>query len=101
MRLGPYLKDWHDERRPNLYWQEMNAEIAKGVKLMPNAALVPSEGLYDVKRDKIHFATPALRKFGLRCWEVFQAVEGGCPGGIRTSSSGIKSRCADHYTTGQ
>jgi len=72
--LGPYLKDWYDARRSNIYWQEMNAEIAKGVKLMPNAAVVSSEGLYDVKRDKIHFATPALRKFGLRYWEVFRKM---------------------------
>ena len=60
-----------------MYWQEMNGEIAKGVKLMPNAAIVPSEGLYDVKRDKIHFATPALRAFGLRYWEAFQKLESG------------------------
>ena len=33
---------------------------------------------------------------------MISEMEGdGCPGGIRTSSSGIKSRCADHYTTGQ
>jgi hypothetical protein len=73
--LGPYLKDWYEERRPNMYWQEMNGEIAKGVKLLPNAAVVPSEGLYEVKKDKIHFATPALRKFGLRYWDVFKKME--------------------------
>ena len=69
--LGPYLKDWYEERRPNIYWREMNAQIAKGVALMPCSALVPSEGLYDVKKDKIHFATPALREFGLRYWRVY------------------------------
>ena len=73
--LGPYLKDWHEARRPNMYWQEMNAEIAKGVKLLPCAAVVPSEGLYDVKRDKIHFATPALRAFGLRYWDVYRKMQ--------------------------
>ena len=73
--LGPYLKDWYEERRPNIYWREMNAEIAKGVELLPNAAIVSSEGLYEVKKDKIHFATPALRKFGVRYWEVFKKME--------------------------
>ena len=75
--LGPYLKDWYEERRPNMYWREMNAEIAKGVALMPCAALVSAEGLYEVKRDKIHFATPALRRFGLRYWEAYRKMEGG------------------------
>ena len=74
--LGPYLKDWYEERRPNMYWREMNAEIAKGVRLMPNAALVPSEGLYDVMGDKIHFATPALRRFGLRYWDALRKMSG-------------------------
>ena len=73
--LGPYLKDWYEKRRPNMYWQEMNAEIAKGVRLLPCAAVVPSEGLYDVKRDKIHFATPALRAFGLRYWDVYREMQ--------------------------
>ena len=73
--LGPYLKDWYEERRPDMFWQEMNAEIAKGVALMPCAAVVPSEGLYDVKRDKIHFETPALRAFGLRYWDVYRKLE--------------------------
>lgn len=73
--LGPYLKDWYEERRPNIFWREMNGEIAKGVKLLPDAALVPSEGLYEVKKDKIHFATPALRKFGERYWDVFRKME--------------------------
>lgn len=73
--LGPYLKDWYEERRPNIYWQEMNKEIAKGVKLLPNAAVVSSEGLYEVKKDKIHFDTPALRKFGLRYWDVYRGLK--------------------------
>lgn len=72
--LGPYLKDWYEERRPNIYWQEMNAEIAKGVALLPQAGLVPSEGLYDVKRDKIHFETPSLRCFGNRYYETFRKM---------------------------
>jgi hypothetical protein len=73
--LGPYLKDWYEERRPNIYWREMNGQIAKGVALMPCSALVSSEGLYDVKSDKIHFATSALREFGLRYWRVYDAQE--------------------------
>ena len=75
--LGPYLKDWRDKKRPNIYWREINAEIAKGVALMPCAAVVPSEGLYDVKRDRIHFETPALRKFGLRYWDAYRELESG------------------------
>ena len=75
--LGPYLKDWYEKRRPNMYWQEMNTEIAKGVRLLPCAAVVPSDGLYDVKRDKIHFATPALRTFGLRYWDVYREMRKG------------------------
>ena len=73
--LGPYLKDWHEERRPNMYWREMNAEIAKGVALMPCSAIVSSAGLYDVKKDKIHFATPALRALGMRYWDVYRRME--------------------------
>ena len=73
--LGPYLKDWKDSKRPNLFWQEMNAEIAKGVKLLPRAVLVPSEGLYDVRKDRIHFETPSLRAFGLRYFDAYRA----CP----------------------
>ena len=73
--LGPYLKDWRDKKRPNLFWREMNAEIAKGVALMPCAAVVPSEGLYDVKPDRIHFETPSLRKFGLRYWDEYRKLE--------------------------
>lgn len=64
--LGPYLADWKDERRPNLYWREMNTKIAEGVRLMPNAALVSANGLLDVKKDRIHFETPSLRRFGER-----------------------------------
>ena len=75
--LGPYLKDWYEAKRPDMFWREMNAEIAKGVALLPNAAVVPSEGLYDVKRDKIHFETPALRAFGLRYWDVCRRMEKG------------------------
>jgi len=73
--LGPYLKDWQDPKRPNLYWQEMNREIARGVSLLPNATLVSSEGLYDHRSDRIHFETPSLRKFGLRYFEAFVALE--------------------------
>ena len=75
--LGPYLKDWYEKRRPHIYWREMNAEIAKGVALMPCSAVVPAEGLYAVKKDKIHFATPALREFGLRYWQEYRKLEQG------------------------
>ena len=72
--LGPYLKDWQDKKRPNIYWQEMNAEIARGVKLLPRAALVPSAGLLDVKSDRIHFETPSLRQFGLRYYSAYTGL---------------------------
>ena len=64
--LGPYLVDWKDSRRPNIYWREINKKISEGVKLMPNAALVSADRLFDVKRDRIHFETPSLRRFGGR-----------------------------------
>lgn len=64
--LGPYLGEWKDERRQNLCWREINKKIAEGVKLMPNAALVSADGLFDVKKDRIHFETPSLRRFGER-----------------------------------
>ena len=64
--LGPYLVAWKDERRPNIYWREINKKIAEGVKLMPNAALVSANRLFDVKKDRIHFETPSLRRFGER-----------------------------------
>ena len=73
--LGPYLKDWYEKRRPHIYWREMNAQIAKGVALMPCSAVVSAEGLLDVKKDKIHFATPALREFGLRYWQEYRKLE--------------------------
>jgi len=73
--LGPYLKDWRDEKRPNLYWQAMNAEIVKGVKLLPKAILASSAGLYDVRDDRIHFETPSLRRFGLRYYSAYRALE--------------------------
>ena len=56
---------------------DKDAEIAKGVALMPCSAVVPAEGLYDVKKDKIHFATPALREFGLRYWQEYRKLEQG------------------------
>ena len=64
--LGPYLVAWKDERRPKIYWREINKKIAEGVKLMPNAALVNANKLFDVKGDRIHFETPSLRRFGER-----------------------------------
>ena len=64
--LGPYLVDWKDSRRPNIYWREINEKIAEGVRLMPNAALVNANKLFDVKKDRIHFETPSLRRFGER-----------------------------------
>ena len=49
--------------------------VILGLVIIVGAAVVPSEGLYDVKRDKIHFATPALRAFGLRYWDVYRKMQ--------------------------
>lgn len=73
--LGPYLRNWQDPKRPNLYWQAMNAEIARGVRLLPKAILVPAAGLEDVRADRIHFETPSLRRFGLRYYSSFRVLE--------------------------
>ena len=68
--LGPYLV----ARKPILFWREMNAEIAKGTAMLPLAAMASAEGLYDVKRDNLHFETPSLRTFGVRYWEAFRRL---------------------------
>ena len=68
--LGPYLV----ARKPILFWREMNAEIAKGTAMLPLAAMAPADGLYDVKRDNLHFETPSLRAFGVRYWEAFRRI---------------------------
>ena len=65
--LGTYhAKGNRPDGKPTLLWQKMNATIAKGVKLMPNAALVKSDRLIDVKADGTHWETPSVRKLGER-----------------------------------
>ena len=64
--LGWYQEWGWPDGRPKLRWREMNAKIAEGVKLLPNATLVSAARLFDVKKDHIHWSTPSLRRLGER-----------------------------------
>ena len=76
-QLGSFMTESNPNGTPNL-WRKINEEIDSLPAKVPNAAVVPSQGLGH-KGDRVHFDTPALREFGLRYAEAMQRLQKAAP----------------------
>ena len=84
--LGPYLADFRDKqgkaRMP--YYGQVTETTRRVMESQPRCAFASAEGLEETIGDGLHFATPALRTFGLRYYRAWKEISNTVVGKYRS-----------------